>query len=103
MTIPTELLADLTLWRQQHPAATFTEIEAEVARRLAQLHAEAVASVVNTPDETLASPTCPACGQRMQASGTRTRTIQTRTGVTVRLTRAYFVCPVCATGIFPPR
>jgi hypothetical protein len=48
MTVPTEFLADSSIWSQQHPAATFTEIATEVTRRLAHLHAEAMAAMVNT-------------------------------------------------------
>lgn len=103
MALPTELLADLHNWRQHHPHATFGDIEAEVAQRMAQLHAEAVEMLVQVPVATEGPPVCPTCVQPMHASGTRTRQVQTRTGRMVRLSRAYFVCPVCATGIFPPR
>ncbi len=95
----------LRQWRAAHPHATFTEIEeavdAEMQRVRARLVAEA-AGADTTQGEVYVPPTCPTCGQRMQARGTRTRRMTVAGEQAVTLTRTYTVCPVCGTGLFPP-
>lgn len=45
---------------------------------------------------------CPECGQKMRNKGCKARDLVTETGE-VRLERAYYYCPRCQKGIFPPR
>lgn len=47
------------------------------------------------------SAVCPECGQRMRYKGEKARDVVTETGE-VRLERAYYYCPSCRKGIFPP-
>jgi hypothetical protein len=44
---------------------------------------------------------CPECGGRMQRKGERTRQVVTEAGE-VRVSRAYYSCPACRRGLFPP-
>jgi predicted RNA-binding Zn-ribbon protein involved in translation (DUF1610 family) len=94
----------LRAWRRAHPQASFDEIDAEVARAYAAVHAE----VVSELSQEAASGgeggvvTCPQCQRRMQRRGTRTRQVTTRRGAQARLARAYYVCPACGVGLFPP-
>lgn len=100
--------ARLQQWRQEHPRATFDEIEdavqQEVARWQAQLVAELAAEGAGDriPVETEGRPVCAACGARMHRCGTRTREVLSRLGQPLRLERAYYVCPTCGAGVFPP-
>lgn len=48
------------------------------------------------------SSTCPECGQKMRYKGCKERTLVTETGE-VRIERAYYYCPSCRKGFFPPR
>jgi hypothetical protein len=46
--------------------------------------------------------TCLECGQKMRYKGEKVRHLATETGE-VNLKRAYYYCPKCRKGIFPPR
>jgi len=96
----------LRQWRAAHPHATFTEIEeavdAEMQRVRAHLVAEAAGEGAARGEDPV-PPACPTCGQRMQARGTRTRRMTVAGEQAVTLTRTYTVCPVCGTGLSPPR
>ena len=94
-----EIRQGLREWRRAHPQATWEEIEAEVDRRLRQWHGELMEDLA--PQETEV-PKCPSCAQEMNASGTRSRQIQSQRGSLVTLCRTYYVCPACGTGLFPP-
>lgn len=97
----------LRAWRREHPHATFDEIDAEVARQYAQLHAQVVAELSGAGgrDEGAEADVvgCPACQAPMQRRGQRTRQVLTRRGVAAELVREYYACPACGTGVFPPR
>ena len=45
---------------------------------------------------------CPQCGQRMRYKGRKKRDLVAETGE-VKLERAYYYCPSCQKGFFPPR
>ena len=45
---------------------------------------------------------CPECGRKMRYKGEKARDLVTDTG-DVRLERAYYYCPICREGVFPPR
>ncbi len=45
---------------------------------------------------------CPECGQKMRYKGHKKRNLATETGE-VSLKRAYYYCPDCKKGFFPPR
>jgi hypothetical protein len=44
---------------------------------------------------------CPACGGKVRYKGQKARDLVTETGE-VRLERAYYYCPSCRKGFFPP-
>jgi uncharacterized protein with PIN domain len=44
---------------------------------------------------------CPKCGAPMQDKGRRKRTVRGPEGP-VELDRAYYYCPACKQGVFPP-
>ena len=66
-TLASDIVSGMREWRAQHPAATFREIEAAVAERLAPLQAallQEAASTSPAADWTAAPapPACPHCG-----------------------------------------
>jgi hypothetical protein len=111
-----EIRVRLRHWRQEHPQASFDEIEDAVQAEVVRWQAQLVAEVMGTgrPDTELAAaaaaagggeetaPVCAGCGGPMQRSGQRTRMLLSRLGQPIPLERAYFVCPACGAGLFPP-
>jgi hypothetical protein len=97
----TALAEEMRSWRRSHPTATLTEIERELDARLAEARGALLAEVAgDAPDD---APCCPDCGRPLVRRGARTRTVRTTGDATLALTRAYLQCPVCGTGVFPPR
>jgi hypothetical protein len=107
-----EIVQRLREWRQAHPQATFDEIDEEVSRQFAELQARVVealsqpeprpAGSAETPAIGDDPPRCPQCQRAMQRRGQRRRRVPTRQGQDVVLQRAYYVCPACGAGRFPP-
>ncbi len=102
-----EIISGMVEWHQQHPDATFREIEAEVDQRLsvlrAKMLADAAISRAQAEWETGSQKVvCPTCGQPLEKKGKKKRKLQTRGGQEVELVREYGVCPQCGQGIFPP-
>ncbi len=99
----------MTQWRQEHPKATWAEIEAAVDEQINQLRAQLIQDVVQMgeteewseiPEEE--RPRCASCGKPLSARGEQTRWVQTTGGEAVKLTRMYGTCPECGGGFFPP-
>jgi ribosomal protein S27AE len=93
-------------WRQTHPAATWDELETAVDAELAALRAKVLqdtALASDAVDLRTTRPPCPRCGTPLQAAGPRTRRLTTDGDQPIELTRTYARCPVCGTGLFPPR
>jgi uncharacterized protein with PIN domain len=102
-----EIISGMAEWRQQHPKATFREIEEEVDKRLSVLRARmlsdaAMRSAQAEWQEGVGSAICPTCGTKLEKKGKKKRGLQTRGGQEVELEREYGVCPKCGQGIFPP-
>ncbi len=92
-------------WYDEHPDATFGEIEAQARRYRLKLMGETLALMINgrTEGYQLEAPTCAQCGQAMQFVNYRERTVGGLEGDTT-LSRAYYVCPRCkGETFFPPR
>ncbi len=102
-----EAISGMLEWRQQHPQATFREIETEVDERLAVMRARMLSDTAMmskaTEWETSGNvPVCPECGTKLEKKGKRKRHMQTRGGQGIELDREYGRCPKCGEGIFPP-
>lgn len=104
-----EVMSGMKEWRQQHPRATFKQIEAALDERLARMRARmlqdlALASAAREmgPVEGGERPCCPQCGQPLEAHGPELRTLITNYNQPVCLSRSYAQCPVCQTRLFPP-
>lgn len=91
-------------WRAAHPRATFDEIETAVDGEMQRVRARLVAEAARGATAASCAPArCPTCGEAMQARGSRVRTLTVAGDQPVTLHRSYRVCPVCGTGLFPPR
>ena len=91
-------------WYDEHPDASFGQIEAEARRQRRELMGQALAILINGRDRgfQLQAPPCQKCGQPMEFQGYRPWTIYGLEGDT-KLERAYYVCPACAgETLFPP-
>jgi hypothetical protein len=91
-------------WYDEHPEASFGEIEAEARRLRRELMGAGFAVLINGRDTgfQLEAPPCSVCGQAMEYKGHRRWGISGLEGETA-LMRAYYVCPECkGETLFPP-
>jgi hypothetical protein len=91
-------------WYDEHPDATFGEIEAQARQYRLKLMGETLALMINgrTEGYQLEAPSCTQCGQAMKFVDYRQRTVGGLEGDTA-LSRAYYVCPRCkGETVFPP-
>lgn len=99
-----EAFERLEEWYDQHPEATFGEIEQEARRRRRELMGQALEILVNGRDNgvQVEGVHCQACGMEMDFKGYPPWTVRGLEG-DARLERAYYVCPDCeGETIFPP-
>lgn len=100
-----EIISGVAEWRQQHPKATFREIEEEVDKRLAVLRVRMLSDAAISSAQANwegERAVCPRCGTKLKKKGKKKRKLETRGGQAVELEREYEVCPECGQGIFPP-
>lgn len=91
-------------WYDEHPGASFGEIEAEARKRRRELMGKVLGQLVNGRDTgaQVELPKCKQCGTEMEFEGYREWSIHGLEGDT-RLERAYYVCPNCkGETLFPP-
>lgn len=104
--ISEEILNGMVDRREEHPKATFREIEEEVDRRLSELRVRMLADVANSSAQAEwavgEAAVCPECGAQLVKKGKKKRKLQTREGREIEFEREYGVCPECGQGIFPP-
>jgi hypothetical protein len=99
-----EAFERLEEWYDEHPEATFGEIEREARRRRRELMGEALEILVNGRDNGMQveGVPCAQCGGEMDFKAYLPRTVRGLEGDT-KLERAYYVCPECkGETIFPP-
>jgi ribosomal protein S27AE len=105
-----EAFLGLRRWREEHPTATWAEIEAALDERLAALRghmledtarASAAADFRGAPAAD--RPRCPDCGAALVAAGQERRRLTAAHARPIALERTYGRCPACGAGVFPPR
>jgi NADH pyrophosphatase NudC (nudix superfamily) len=100
-----EAILDELLAEKENPETiTLSEIEQLVRAAGERVKAELTAGLVkqaSEEDRAGAAPVCAGCGQRMHYKGQKGKYIETETGP-VEVKRAYYYCPTCREGIFPP-
>jgi len=105
-----EVIKEVDEWRDQHPKATFAQIEKALDERLAKLRAEMLQDTAQASAAADAGkaagedgPVCPECGRPMERRGQETRRVVTNHDQELSLKRTYALCPSCGRGLFPPR
>jgi len=99
-----EMYESLEEWYDDHPEATYGEIELEARRQRRTLMGRALEILVNGRDTGFQATEvpCPRCGAAMDFKAYLPWTIRGLEG-DVELERAYYVCPHCAgETFFPP-
>ena len=100
----TQMYQTLEEWYDQHPEASFGEIEGETRRLRRELMGEGLAILINGRDtgHQMDPPACEVCGKAMKYKGHRPWGISGLEGETA-LMRAYYVCLECEKEtLFPP-
>ena len=104
-----EVKSEIREWREQHPKATFREIEEAVDRLMAKARVRFIQDVALASEVRSISreseddrPPCPRCGGRLESRGEATRRVSTSHDQPIKLRRGRGVCPACGTGLFPP-
>ena len=107
--------AALDAWRQAHPTATWTEIEAAIDAQLGPLRAQLLGDTAMASEATDLRgerprcphcgerPRCPHCGERLSAAGPHRRRLRSEGDHPLDVERTYARCPACGHGLFPPR
>jgi ribosomal protein S27AE len=100
---------ELQRWREEHPTATFKQIEEETDARLSGLRSQMLADLAQKSQKREWSgqaeeerPKCPQCGTALVARGKHKRRLATQGDQSVELAREYGSCPKCGGGFFPP-
>ena len=98
-----ELWDSFNAWHKEHPEATFDEMEEELGQQRRGFLGDFLALNLRQGDlgATPEAPSCTQCGKPMIFKGYPEKKIQ---GLEVEATipRAYYVCPTCEEGLFPP-
>ena len=103
-----EVFRGMREWRAAHPRASWAELEAAMAERLARLRGRVLQDLAQASPAAdcrgaAARPACPHCGAPLQAAGQVPRRLTTAPEPPLVLDRTYGRCPRCGTGVFPPR
>jgi hypothetical protein len=98
-----QLWDELNAWYQTHPQATFKELEFQLRPLRRKLMGQTLALVLSQGDlgARPEAPRCEKCGQPMGFKGYPGKTVHGLEGDS-RLHRAYYHCPACEVGLFPP-
>jgi hypothetical protein len=99
-----QVYEELEAWCEAHPGYTLLELEEQTARLRQRLMGEMMSRLVGQREavEPAEGVKCPQCGQSMENKGLRKRTVRGPEGP-IELERAYYYCPACKVGLFPPR
>lgn len=97
------LIDELLTHRKPVQDTTLADIEQAVLGIGQRLQQALTVELVNAQGKVVepTGQTCPQCGGKLKAKGKRTRRVVTETGE-VSLTREYYHCAGCGTGLFPP-
>lgn len=98
------MVDELRAWRAQHAEASFDEIAAQVTPRRRALIGELMVALARQPGSGMVAEgvVCEQCGQAMEYKGEPVREIEHYLEGETELKRAYYHCPACEAGFFPP-
>ncbi len=99
-----QVYEELEAWCAAHPGYTLLELEEQAAKLRQRLMGEMMSRRVGqrAAIEPAEEVRCPRCQSPMQNKGKRKRTVRGPEGP-IELERAYYYCPACKEGVFPPR
>jgi len=99
-----QMYHELYRWREAHPEASFDEIVQQVTPRRQRLMGLVVEQLAcqHGRGEVVAGWRCEECGAALVYKGRSPRQVEHLEGETP-LHRAYYHCPHCESGLFPPR
>lgn len=94
---------ELREWRRTHPEASFDEIVEQITIRRRRLMAGLAAQIALQHGAGVVPEglRCEQCGAVMRYKGEAKRGIEHMEGST-EIDRAYYYCPACEVGLFPP-
>ena len=98
-----KLWHDYSAWYDTHPGATFDEMD-EAAGEEGRKHMGKLVELTLRRDDlgaTAEAPRCEECGGKMVFKGYPEKGVH-GLKIDVEVRRAYYVCPACAVGLFPP-
>jgi hypothetical protein len=98
-----DLWDSFNAWYKEHPDATFDEMEERLGQRRRAMLGDFIELSLRQGDlgATPEVPSCGQCGKAMVFKGYPEKKIQ---GIEAeaKIPRAYYVCPTCKEGLFPP-
>ena len=103
------VMLEIREWREEHPRATLTEIEAAVDGLWAKARTRLIQDLALASDAKDIGDAsgdscsrCPDCGRQLESRGEKVRKLNDHHDQRIELRRSYGVCPACGTGFFPP-
>ena len=98
-----DLWDSFNAWHKEHPEATFDEMEDELGQERRGILGDFLALSLRQGDlgATPEAPLCKQCGQAMVFKGYPDKAVQ-GLEAEAKIPRAYYVCPACKEGLFPP-
>ena len=103
------VMLEIRDWREQHPRATLTEIEAAVDGLWAKVRARLIQEVALASEAKDigrqrgdSCSRCSECGRRLESRGEKVRKLSAHHDQLIELRPSYGRCPVCETRVFPP-
>jgi hypothetical protein len=98
-----EAFEELDRWYDEHPEATFAQIEQEARQKRRELMGRTLEVLINghTTGAEGDVPHCAQCGAEMELHDYCTKQVWGLEGDST-LERAYYVCPECGETLFPP-
>lgn len=97
-----EVIDDLLAGASERKSLMLSDIERLVRTAGQRVMERFTCDLVEAEARVEESNTCPGCGRKARYKGQKKRHLATETGE-VRLKRAYYYCPSCEKGFFPPR
>jgi hypothetical protein len=98
-----ELWDEFNAWYEEHPEATFDEMEAKIGKQRRAIVGNFLELSLRQGDlgATPEAPSCGQCGRPMEFKGYPKKEVH-GLEADAKIPRAYYVCPTCGVGIFPP-
>jgi hypothetical protein len=99
-----DMLDELQAWREQHAQASFDEIAAQVTPRRRAVMSQVLEAMARQQGSGMVPEglMCEECGQALEYKGELARHVTHYLEGETDLKRAYYYCPHCEAGIFPP-